>query len=216
VVVGIISVLIGILLPSLAKARQAGQRAVCSSNLRQLGSAVQLYLYDSKGIYPIADDPRSTSPLVWTWMGRGFRPLMEPYAKRSGSNPGVFWCPADDTATDKYDNTSYAYSMAFYHSVDQINAMSTVASQYSGPVASVPQKAGKVKYSSQKIMMGEFYSVHRPFKNDSGWWSKAGQRVFLFADSHVEYLPWASIIPANDTNPNPNVTVDGISGRDVR
>ena len=46
---------------------------------------------------------------------------------------------------------------------------------------------------------------------------KPGQDVvFLFADGHAEYVPSENIIPANDGLPNPNLTRDGIRGRDVR
>jgi prepilin-type N-terminal cleavage/methylation domain-containing protein/prepilin-type processing-associated H-X9-DG protein len=43
VVVAIIAVLVSILLPSLAKAREAARQTQCASNLRQLGVAVQMY-----------------------------------------------------------------------------------------------------------------------------------------------------------------------------
>lgn len=49
VVIGIIALLISILLPSLQKAREAGVRISCSSNLRQLAMAWQSYAADNKG-----------------------------------------------------------------------------------------------------------------------------------------------------------------------
>jgi prepilin-type N-terminal cleavage/methylation domain-containing protein/prepilin-type processing-associated H-X9-DG protein len=49
VVIGIIAVLIGILLPSLSKARQSAQTTACLANLRTLGQSIVNYSVDNKG-----------------------------------------------------------------------------------------------------------------------------------------------------------------------
>ncbi|HSI35642.1 MAG TPA: prepilin-type N-terminal cleavage/methylation domain-containing protein [Tepidisphaeraceae bacterium] len=49
VVIGIIAVLISILLPALSKARQQGNAVKCASNLKQIGTAVQIYVDQNKG-----------------------------------------------------------------------------------------------------------------------------------------------------------------------
>jgi prepilin-type processing-associated H-X9-DG protein len=52
VVIGIIAVLIGILLPTLKRARQAAVQVTCASNLRQISLLYQIYTNDSKGWLP--------------------------------------------------------------------------------------------------------------------------------------------------------------------
>ncbi len=54
VVIGIIAVLIGILLPTLGKAREQANITKCSSNLRAIGQGFAIYLAESRGVYPAA------------------------------------------------------------------------------------------------------------------------------------------------------------------
>ena len=53
VVIGIIAVLISLLLPALTKAREAGNRAACLSNLRQIGQMFHIYANDNKDQVPL-------------------------------------------------------------------------------------------------------------------------------------------------------------------
>jgi prepilin-type processing-associated H-X9-DG protein/prepilin-type N-terminal cleavage/methylation domain-containing protein len=48
VVIAIIALLMGILIPSLSRARKQAQKIACQSNLRQMGIALQTYLPDSR------------------------------------------------------------------------------------------------------------------------------------------------------------------------
>jgi prepilin-type N-terminal cleavage/methylation domain-containing protein/prepilin-type processing-associated H-X9-DG protein len=51
-VIAVVALLIGLLLPSLVKARRAANQVACVSNLRQWGMAIQLYAQDNDGYLP--------------------------------------------------------------------------------------------------------------------------------------------------------------------
>ncbi len=55
VVIAIIALLMGILLPALGRAREMGKRAVCMSQIKQMGVAWYLYCDDNKEKVPIGD-----------------------------------------------------------------------------------------------------------------------------------------------------------------
>ncbi len=52
VVIAIIAILAAILLPALARAREAARRASCASNLKQWGIIVKMYAGENKGLFP--------------------------------------------------------------------------------------------------------------------------------------------------------------------
>ncbi|MFI5377824.1 MAG: prepilin-type N-terminal cleavage/methylation domain-containing protein [Tepidisphaerales bacterium] len=54
VVIGIIALLVAILLPALAVARQSALTTVCASNIRQLAACSMAYASDNRGVYPPA------------------------------------------------------------------------------------------------------------------------------------------------------------------
>jgi len=59
VVIGIIALLVGILMPSLSRARQEAQRVTCQSNLRQLYALTVIYQGENKNYYPVPTWPLS-------------------------------------------------------------------------------------------------------------------------------------------------------------
>jgi prepilin-type processing-associated H-X9-DG protein/prepilin-type N-terminal cleavage/methylation domain-containing protein len=62
VVIGIIALLIGLLLPGLAVARQAAQRTNCGAKLQQIMLAANVHVVDHQGYYPIAGNLTGLTP----------------------------------------------------------------------------------------------------------------------------------------------------------
>jgi len=61
VVIAIVGILAGLLLPALARAKEAGRATVCLSNLRQVGFALQLYAQESNNRLPFMRDKSLTT-----------------------------------------------------------------------------------------------------------------------------------------------------------
>ncbi|MCX5642848.1 MAG: prepilin-type N-terminal cleavage/methylation domain-containing protein [Candidatus Omnitrophica bacterium] len=216
VVIAIIAIIAALLLPSLSQAREKAKQTLCINNLRQIGIAFSLYCSDYDEYFPCAEDPVSASPSYWLWMGRGWRQFLAPYLNNniSGFNPGVLYCLSDRTAPQQWESTSYAYSMTFYHSPEQINLMTDKSRTYSGPVPSMGQKLNQVSFPDKKILAGEWLSNHTP-KTIVNWWDWQGSRNYLFCDGHAENLKSTRLKPANDGYPDINLTRDGIRGKDI-
>lgn len=87
VVIGIIALLISILLPSLAKARDAATRIACAANLRQLGVFTLMYAEDHKGVLP-SQGPNTQMRMGSHWGNYSMSSFLNRYLKVSDTyNP---------------------------------------------------------------------------------------------------------------------------------
>jgi len=101
VVIAIISILAGMLLPGLARGREAARRVSCSNNLRQVGLAFKMYANECAGSFPtiqrrVGDQCEDANPGVLFFDG----PSMYPEYL---TEPRVLVCPSGATAKLEYD-----------------------------------------------------------------------------------------------------------------
>jgi type II secretory pathway pseudopilin PulG len=102
VVIGIIAVLIGILLPSLNKAREASKRTVCLSNMRELGNSFRLYATAFKDAIPIGYMDQKQFSYVALWDSGGAAPRFKPsqmgllVLANVAPSPKTFYCPSEE------------------------------------------------------------------------------------------------------------------------
>jgi prepilin-type N-terminal cleavage/methylation domain-containing protein len=138
VVIGIIAVLIGILLPVLARARSAANRTVCATQLRELMTATTMYANENKGklmsyrgyqsrwngtpasisygdtaqrFYYLSseDNPDSTPPLNANNFGASGAQLGMLFVRRYITNTKILICPSMPTALNPNNNERPAY-----------------------------------------------------------------------------------------------------------
>jgi len=116
VAISIVSLLIGILVPALGRARSVAGRVLCQGRLRQWGLAFELYAGQNDGLYPHIDgrdrtpsEPQSEADMADYYFGwvDVLPPLMGEKAWREhkyGQRPGpktIFQCPSAALAPDE-------------------------------------------------------------------------------------------------------------------
>ena len=103
VVIAIIGILAAILLPALARAREAARRASCANNLKQMGLVFKMYSGESQGLFPrIHGDQPWGSAVPASCVNGSVRASLAPYIAAVYpeylSGLEVLVCPSDPDA----------------------------------------------------------------------------------------------------------------------
>jgi prepilin-type N-terminal cleavage/methylation domain-containing protein/prepilin-type processing-associated H-X9-DG protein len=90
VVIAVIALLVGILLPALAKARESARRAQCESNVKQISLASHGYVNDSSDRLPGPNFNGENSYPGWLFAGIGAHAMWETPTE-AGPSTGQIW-----------------------------------------------------------------------------------------------------------------------------
>ena len=190
VVIAIIAILAALLLPALRTAREKARQAVCSSNLKQIGLAILIYVNDYDGYLPVwetLDAARNTlgrNTAGWsTWRSRIY-----PYIK----NKQVYLCPSGPErykVGDGAGDSSYGFTgipPQDYRSGYGMNIFFTWWPRY--------HRLARVRYPTKRFMVCENYGAPcsmswvDPPNPEAVADAHSGGCNYLFFDGHVEWL----------------------------
>jgi prepilin-type N-terminal cleavage/methylation domain-containing protein/prepilin-type processing-associated H-X9-DG protein len=194
VVIAIIAILAGMLLPSLARAKEAGKRINCVSNLRQLGMAMIIYADENNGHYP----RRAGAGINARW----------PSALRDGyRNLKVLLCPSDppDPRSGGGSDESDAAYRSFIFNGWNDSFGTTIADVKPGSTirdSAVPFPTETILFGEKKFDSNHYYmDLFEGTGNDGSELNHVRHSGgkgsnYIFADSHVEFLrEWHSVGP---------------------
>ncbi len=103
VTIAVIAILAGMLLPATNRARESARRSNCLSNLKQIGTGLEMYGSDNRFILPVCSGSMDTVA------GPAIREVLLPYVSDSEK---VFRCPSDpeyeNRSDGSYDWNTYA------------------------------------------------------------------------------------------------------------
>lgn len=201
-VMGIVSALIGLLMPALSKARRAAQSVQCLSNLRQMAMAAHAYATVYDGYYPIAQYSVFQSPwaISYSW---DFTVKLNTTTGQRAVEAGLLWmgqvdgriqqCPCFDGRTLYDPYTGYNYNVSYIgHGQGESIVAPAKVSQVRDPAHCALFGDGQYSGGADKYMRapksGEGGTIFAsPWSGTQGF-RHDGRTNVAFADGHAENL----------------------------
>jgi prepilin-type N-terminal cleavage/methylation domain-containing protein/prepilin-type processing-associated H-X9-DG protein len=193
VVIAIIAILAALLFPVFARAREAARKTACVSNLRQLGTAAQMYVLDHDGRY-FQHDWRTGH--YWFGLAAGAtvvreQALLYPYTR----NFRIQQCPSF-TAEPKYAGATAGYGYNYGYLTEDWGAIGVTEAVIVRPSQCLlfGDSANYEWWTSPPAVRESFGlfppSSTLPWNSPTSQFRHNGQKVVVFADGHARaYSP---------------------------
>ena len=179
VVIAIIAILAGMLLPALARAREEARKAVCKSNIKQIGLAISMYCNDYDEFYPT----RELNLTVNTNDLRALGALCLLYDQYITAKK-IFKCPS---TVDDPNN------LAIGLNIDRTEGLITATP--AGCSYGFDGQKGKLTDPQTAICADKLMNANRIRNSENH--GNTGQNV-LYYDGHVEWGPTRNVGLNND------------------
>ncbi len=235
VVIAIIAILAAILFPVFAQARESARQTVCTSNVRQIGLGVRMYVQDYDESFPIfyaynTQDP-TTSARAWAGdpLHKGVEVEILPYTK----NKDIFRCP-DDLGGPSLSDPTYGcpgrsnyqscYGSSYRFDTGSFSVVAGESSQNNNLYATthVVSDAEFAFPADTRIMRDEmmpWFGTDAKYGYIPGYyqaWHSRGAG-FVFADGHSKFVVTGGafdkqvVCPSGgrSDDPDPNAATDG-------
>jgi prepilin-type N-terminal cleavage/methylation domain-containing protein/prepilin-type processing-associated H-X9-DG protein len=202
VVIAIIAMLAAILFPVFASSKVSAKKAVCASNMRQIGLGLQMYADDYDGRLPSSSHTVYEEEQGWIF-------LLRPYL---GNVNEIRICPADPKRKQRLANNGSSYVlneylvtpdddgfttfMCFHHIPKPSETISTFTiSDEAGTGWQQDHTHSRLWFQNRRLIWNRILADIQPDRHRSGYAFGRGQERldgsanYLYADGHVTAIP---------------------------
>jgi prepilin-type N-terminal cleavage/methylation domain-containing protein/prepilin-type processing-associated H-X9-DG protein len=176
VVISIIALLVSILMPALAKARGQARKVVCSSNLKQIGLGIEIFVTDSQGYtFPQQQRPFGAYPTDWVnaWWVQ-VAPLIE--GQKLEHNPvngdargTVGHCPSHKLKIENGHEVHHNGQATFSYEGNWHMMTNSGTQGVWGASGERRVSTSDVKFPSEKVLVFEYHKEWNAFLTIPGW-----------------------------------------------